>query len=119
MGRIKGDLLTRVEAFADRVMDVAFAMPEAAATRRVIDQLAGSGTSVGANVWESDEALSKADFCKCLGIALKELNETRYWLRLIARRELLKPARLQGVIEESEQLRRVIGSMLARTRSRS
>ncbi|MCE2966679.1 MAG: four helix bundle protein [Phycisphaerales bacterium] len=117
MGRIKGDLLPRVEDFADRVLDVAFALPESAATHRVIDQLAGAGTAVGANVWESDDALSRADFCKCLGIALKELNETRYWLRLIARRDLLKPARLQGVLSDAEELRRVIGSMLARTRS--
>ena len=39
--------------------------------------MAGAGTSVGANAWKADEAMSRADFCKGLGVVLKELNETR------------------------------------------
>jgi four helix bundle protein len=52
-----------------------------------MDQIAASGTSVGANTFEADEAMSRKDFCKALGIANKELNETRFWLRLFVRRE--------------------------------
>lgn len=46
------------------------------------NQLFRSGTSVGANVWESQNAESKADFIHKLKIAAKELDETKYWLLL-------------------------------------
>ena len=47
------------------------------------DQLARSGTSVGANIHEAQYAHSKADFVAKLEIALKEANETSYWLKLL------------------------------------
>lgn len=47
------------------------------------DQLARAGTSVGANIHEAQYAHSKADFIAKLEIALKEANETSYWLRLL------------------------------------
>ena len=47
------------------------------------DQLARAGTSVGANIHEAQYAQSKKDFVSKLEIALKESNETSYWLRLM------------------------------------
>ena len=47
------------------------------------DQLVRSGTSVGAMVKEAEFAQSKADFINKMSIALKEANETRYWLDLL------------------------------------
>ncbi len=49
----------------------------------MIDQLARAGTSVGANIHEAQSAHSKADFIAKLEIALKEANETSYWLKLL------------------------------------
>ncbi len=49
----------------------------------MIDQLARAGTSVGANIYEAQYAHSKADFVAKLEIALKEANETSYWLKLL------------------------------------
>ena len=49
----------------------------------MIDQFARAGTSVGANIHEAQYAHSKADFVAKLEIALKEANETSYWLRLL------------------------------------
>ncbi len=46
-------------------------------------QLLKSGTSIGANVAEGERAQSKADFYAKMSIALKEANETYYWLRLL------------------------------------
>jgi len=48
----------------------------------IANQLLKSGTSIGANVWESQNAESKADFIHKLKIAAKEADETEYWLRL-------------------------------------
>jgi four helix bundle protein len=50
----------------------------------------GSGTSVGANIFEADEAMSRPDFCRMLGIVIKELNETRFWLRLVVARKWIR-----------------------------
>ena len=49
----------------------------------MIDQLARAGTSVGANIYEAQYAHSKKDFIAKLEIALKEANETSYWLKLM------------------------------------
>ena len=49
----------------------------------MIDQLARAGTSVGANIHEAQYAHSKKDFIAKLEIALKEVNETGYWLKLM------------------------------------
>lgn len=54
------------------------------------DQLVRSGTSVGAMVKEAEFAQSKADFINKMSIALKEANETRYWLDLLHYGEYLK-----------------------------
>lgn len=75
-----------------------------------------SGTSVAANVFEADEALSRADFCKTLGIAVKELSETRYWIRFTGARGWIVPERLVGLEDESTRLGRILGAMSARVR---
>ena len=49
----------------------------------MIDQLARSGTSVGANIYEAQYAQSKKDFISKQEIALKEVHETSYWLKLL------------------------------------
>ena len=49
----------------------------------MIDQMARAGTSVGANIHEAQYAHSKSDFIAKLEIALKEANETSYWLKLL------------------------------------
>lgn len=118
MPRLNAELLDRVERFSDRVLDVVDALPARTVRARIIDQIAGAGTSVGANVFEADEAVSRADFCKCLGIAAKELSETRFWIRLVGRRGWIKAGRLVGLEAECQQLRRILGTMIARTRAR-
>jgi four helix bundle protein len=117
MGRLKEELLERIELFADRVLDVAQTLERAGCWPRVLDQLVGSGTSVGANVFEADEALSRPDFVKCIGIAVKELNETRYWLRLIARRGWIAPDRLSPLQTELAELKKILGAIISRTRA--
>lgn len=118
MGRIKVELLTRVEAFSDRIVDVVEVLEKHGRSRRIIDQITGSGTSVGANMFEADEALSRADFCKTIGIVPKELNETRFWIRMISRRKWLPAARLGPLQAESDELRRILGTILTRSRQR-
>lgn len=116
MGRLKEEFLERVESFADRVCDVADAVDRLCKSRRVVDQMYGAGTAVAANAFEADEALSRADFCRCLGISLKELSETRFWLRLVGRRGWVQPARLEALQKEGGEIRRILGSIVTRSK---
>lgn len=117
MGRLKAELLVRTESFCDRGLDVVAAMEARGVSRRILEQLTGSGTAVGANLFEADETMSRADFCKCLAIAIKELNETRFWLRLAVRRGWLAGAALVSLQGETLELKRILGSVVSRTRS--
>lgn len=118
MPRLKVELIERIESIADRVADVAEDLGRQKRFRRVVEHVVWSGTSAGANLCEADEALNRADFCEALGVVLRELAETRYWLRFIGRREWIMEVRLRPLIDECSELRAICGSMLARTRRR-
>lgn len=119
MGRLDADLLEKFERFSHRVTDVAEEIERQRRFRRIIDQVVGCGTSVGANMSEADEALSRADFCSALGIVLKELSEVRFWLRFIGTRNWITQRRLDALLKECAELRRIAGAMRSRTRRRT
>jgi four helix bundle protein len=115
-GRLRPEFVERAESFSDRCLGVAEVLAEAKRFGRFVDQLAASGTSVGANLAEADQAMSTADFRKSLSIAMKELAETRFWLRLAVRRGWLRQDRTQSLFDELEELRLVVGSLLSKTK---
>ena len=114
-GRLKPEFLERTEGFADRCLQVADQLQADRRFTRVIDQLAGCGSAVGANLSEADEAMSVKDFRKCLSIAIKELAETRYWFRLIARRKWIPQSRLEPLLAELHELKLIVGAILTKT----
>jgi len=59
-------------------------LPQNSVNKRMVEQLIGSGGSVGANYCEANEAESKKDFTHKIGICKKEIKETRYWLNLLS-----------------------------------
>ena len=71
-------------------------------------QLTSSATSAGANYSEACGAESKKDWVHKLQIAVKELRETDYWLRLIARTEMLNPGRLKKLIGETDEITAIL-----------
>lgn len=119
MARLKAELLDRVERLADRVLDVAEHVAGKGTFPRLVEQAAAAGTSVGANVFEADEAMSAKDFCKCLSIAVKELNESRFWVRLFARRGWVAAKRTALLESELIEMKRIFGAMIAATQRRT
>ena len=71
-------------------------------------QLLRSGTSIGANVSEGRRAQSKADFLAKMNIALKEANETHYWLRLLYRTDYLTKSEFQSIESDVDELLRIL-----------
>ena len=63
-------------------------------------QVARSGLSIGANIRESQRAVSKPDFINKLGIALKEAEETKYWFEIIDKKVFTIDSRLKNELEE-------------------
>jgi len=80
----KYDLEERTAKFAEAIVDFSRKLPQDTITRPLISQAVRSGTSIGANYSEADEASSKKDFLNKIAIAKKETKETKYWLRIIA-----------------------------------
>jgi four helix bundle protein len=107
------DLGERFLDFADRVCCVVEALPDSRIGRRIADQLLRSGTSPLGNYEEACAAESRRDFVHKMRVCLKEVRESRAWLRLTARRKLVKAERLEDLIDESDQLARIIGQSIA------
>ena len=101
---------------AVRVLAVVDALPRTVASRHIANQLARSGTSAGANYEEARGAESRADFAHKLGIAWKEARETLYWLKIIQRRELIKPKLLDPLIQEATELSSILAKSVSTTK---
>ena len=79
------DLEERTAKFGEMVIDFAKTIPQSPVTSRIISQLVGAATSVGANYVEADDAVSKKEFLKSIGTCKKETRETKHFLRMAIR----------------------------------
>jgi len=75
-------------------------------------QLLRSGTAIGALVKEAEHAQSKADFINKMNIALKEANETEYWLMLLKDSNFIDEKSFQSIAEENKELIRMLISIV-------
>ena len=75
-------------------------------------QLLRSGTSIGANVAEAQQAQSKADFISKISIALKETTETKYWLRLLNASEYLSDYEIKTILSDCVEIEKILTSIL-------
>jgi len=104
----KYDLEDRLLAFAVEVVDLTEALPNTRAANHIAGQLLRSGTSPFGNHGESESAESRKDFIHKLKVCLKELRETRRWLRLLgALKKLKSPVTLPACLSEAEELIRI------------
>ena len=79
-------------------------------------QVKRSGTSVGANVCEALYGASKKDFLNKMYIAYKELGETKYWLRVLNRTELITHDSFISLYSDCEELDHIIASIIKTTK---
>ena len=107
----------RVAQFAARAISVCEALPDRIGSEHLRDQLFRSATSVAANYAEASVPESKKDFAHKLDIALKELVESRMWLRIIALKEYADPAILKPLAAEIDELIRIFHASVITTRN--
>ena len=79
-------------------------------------QLLRCGTSIGANVSEAQRGQSKADFNAKLNIALKEANETLYWLELLHDSEYIDDKTFNSIHAEADAITAILASIVKSTK---
>lgn len=113
-------LEVRLLDFAARVGKVVDALPDTRLGRHVAGQMVRCGTSPAPNYAEARAAESRADFVHKLGLVLKELRETRVWLRwlrLSVKSQLLQPKKLDPLTDEATQLLNIIAKSIVTAKS--
>jgi len=108
----RDELSERFLGFTVRVIKLVNALPKTPVGRHLATQLLSSGTSPGANYEEACGAKSRADFIHKLGVVLKELKESRFWLKVIGRAGLVPPQRLAPLLIECEELCAIIAQSI-------
>jgi four helix bundle protein len=81
-------------------------------------QLLRSGTAIGALVREAEQAESKADFLHKLAIALKEANETEYWILLLGETDYLTPKESESILNDLKELLKLLTSIIKTTKEK-
>jgi len=110
------DLEDRLIDFAVMALDVAEKLPETPAGNHVAGPLTRSGTSPAANYGEVQGAESRKDFIHKFGIVLKELKESRIWLKLIKRKGYLIAEVVDPVLNECIELIQISGKSISTAR---
>jgi four helix bundle protein len=110
------ELAARFLDFAAKIIKLVGRFPNTPVGKHVARQLLSSGTSPGANYEEARGSESSADFVHKLGIVLKELKESRYWLRVTQRISLVSNQGVDSILDECEQLIAIIGKSISTAR---
>jgi four helix bundle protein len=118
MNQKRQDLKVRTKTFALRVIKLYSALPKTTLAQVLGRQVLRSGTSVGAHYREACRAKSTADFINKLEGALQELEETAYWLELLADSDVLPGERLSGLKSETDELTAMFVTMVKSAKSR-
>ena len=107
---------TKSFAFAVRIVNLARYLVEKKKEYVLSKQLLKAGTAVGSLVRESEQAESKPDFVHKLSIALKEANETEYWLLLLQETKYLTAKQAGSILPDFAELLRLLTSIINTTK---
>src|SRR5207302_10541442 len=98
------DLEDRTARFGEAIIRFAKKIPQNPVNNRLISQLVGAGTSVGANYCEADDGVSKSDFKHKISTCKKEARETKFFLRMIATSEPELKPEARALWQEAKEL---------------
>ena len=113
------DLKERTKAFALRIIRLYAALPRTTEAQVLGKQLLRSGTSVGAHYREATRSRSNAEFISKVEGGLMELEETGYWLELLAESQIVTGERLEPLRDETEQLTAILVTCVKNAKQRN
>ena len=105
------DLEERAARFGEAIVHFAKKIPRGPATDRLIDQLVGAGTSIGANYSEAKDGVSRKDFKNRVGTSRKESKETMFFLRMVAAADESLAVEARQLWREAKELNLIFGSI--------
>jgi four helix bundle protein len=111
------DLEERTAKFGEAVVAFCKTLPRDAVTAPLIAQLVRSGTSVGANYAEADDAESRRDFKHKVGLCRKEARESKHWLRMMAVATPDHKAGARRLWKEAKELHLIFAAIVRNTRT--
>ena len=112
-------MMERTKQFALRIIHLVSKLPKSQVARVIGGQLLRSGTSVGANYREASRSATKKHFTSILVVALREAEETLYWLELLAESNTMKPELIADFREECRQLVAILAASVKKARQTS
>jgi len=112
----KFDITIRCMRYGVRIIKLANDLPKTPAGFAIANQIIPSGTSIGANVVEAQDAISRKEFVRVMSISLRECRETLYWLVLIEKTNLIQSEEVPALISEGKELRAIIATIIKNTR---
>ena len=110
--REKNILLEKVDAYSNRIIRLYKYLKDEKKEFIMSKQLLRSGTSIGANIVESQSAQSSADFIHKLEIALKEAKETHYWLEKLFAGEYINDVGYQSMSNDNIEIIKLLTSII-------
>lgn len=108
------DLMERTAQFGEAVVHFVKKVPRGPnhpENNRLVDQLVGAATSIGANYCEADDAVSGKDFKKSIGTCRKESKESMFFLRMVAASEESLQAEARKLWREAKELNLIFGAI--------
>ena len=122
MDRVKISIQERTENFAIRIVKVYCQIKNDShfddAIMVLAKQLLRSGTSIGANVAEAKYAQSNKDFIHKYSIALKEASESRYWIQLMIKSEIIPVQKMKLMLEEVTNIINILTSIIKKLKAK-
>ena len=117
LNRGENIIVKKTEQFADRIIKMCkYLSKKRSGDKDMIRQIYRSGTSVGANTAESQYAQSRADFLTKLTIALKEANETKYWLGRLHSGKNLTDKEYESIKMDNEEIIKILTSITGKVK---
>ena len=107
------DLEERTEKFGESVIEMVKSLKINEINKPLISQIIRSSTSIGANYVEANQASSKKDFRNKVAISQKESNETKHWLRMLAKANPDRKEEYKVLWKEAQELVLIFGKIIS------
>jgi four helix bundle protein len=114
----KQDMRERTKAFALRIIRLYGALPKTTEAQVIGKQILRSGTAVGAHYRQAQRTKSDADFINKIEGGLQELEETAYWLELLAESGIISAERLKPLQTETEELTAIFVTIVKKVKEK-
>lgn len=110
------DLIDRTTLFSKNIINLCKAIEQNIISKPLISQLIRSGTSIGANYSEANEACSRKDFINKIYIAKKEAKETKYWLNLTSHTCPEHKSLIDPLLKETQELLLILSAIINKSK---